>query len=319
MKKLVLFLLMLLLPQVALADLDAYFLDVGHGDCTVITCDGEAMIIDGGVSGCSQQVFSFLQRMGIKDIKYAVATHPDADHIGGLPAAFHAANVHTLLSPVAKHSDSRFETLAETAEKAGVPVTVTKAGDAFPLGSAQITVLSPAISFADTNDMSIVLRIDHGERSFIFTGDASTAVEKDLIARKANLDADVLKVSHHGSNTGTSQIFVQAVSPEYAVISCAETATTPSWEVLYALAETHTLITAQKGAITLHSDGSEITVQFAQAQAQTVSYIGNKNSKVFHYNTCGSVDVMKDKNKVYFDSKEQAESKGYHPCKNCSP
>lgn len=319
MKKLIL-LLLLLLPTFALADLEAHFLDVGHGDCTIITCDGETMIIDGGISSCSQQVFNYIRNLGATDIKFAVATHPDADHIGGLPAAFHAANVQSLLTPIDDHDENRFQTLLKTAKEKSSPVTVAKAGDVFSLGNATITVLSPVIMFADTNDLSLVLRLDYGEKSFLFTGDASSAVERDLIARNANLDVDVLHVSHHGSNTGTSSAFVKAVSPDYAIISSAETYNTPSWEVLYALADTRTLITAQKGTIILHSDGISISVSSTEsAEADQEQYVGNANSKVYHRSTCESAFTMKEKNKVFFDSTDQAESKGFRPCKNCSP
>ena len=317
MKKIILIIVLSLLPTLAFADLEAHFLDVGHGDCIIITCDGEAMIIDGGIPSCSQQIYNYIKSLGISELKYAVATHPDADHIGGLPAAFHAANVQTLLSPVDQHEDNRFSTLLETAQEKTVPLVIPKAGEIFSLGNAQITVISPVIQFADTNDLSLVLRLDYGENSFLFTGDASTAVERDLIARKADIDTDVLKVSHHGSNSGTSSDFVAAVSPEYAVISCANM---PSIEVLYALAETRALITEQKGNVIIQSDGTTLTAKCEKTSSpQTDQLVGNANSKVVHLSICDSVANMSEKNKRYFDTIDQAESKGYRPCKNCSP
>lgn len=313
--------LLLSFPCAASADLEAHFLDVGHGDCTIITCDGESMIIDGGNSGCSELVFNYLTNHGITELKYAVATHPDSDHVGGLPAAFHAANVQTLFSPVKDSSEKRFGTLIKTAKQKSVPLIVPDAGATYSLGDAKITILSPVIMFADTNDISIVLRIDYGSTSFLFTGDASTAVEKDLIARSANLDADVLKVSHHGSSTATSSAFVSAVSPEVAVISCAHDTDYPSWDVLYALADTSVLITAQKGTIILRADadGLKISADSQQATKPDSSYVGNKNSMIFHYSTCESVSKMKEKNKVFFSEKEQAEKSGYRPCNICDP
>lgn len=320
MKRILIFLLLFLLPLPVLADLEAHFLDVGHGDCTIITCDGEAMIIDGGNAGCSQLVFNYLTNHGISTLKYAVATHPDADHIGGLPAAFHAAKVQKLLSPVSQHDEGRFRPLKETAQEQSVPITVPDAGDTFSLGTAKITILSPVIRFASTNDLSIVLRIDYGDTSFLFTGDASTAVERDLIARKSNIAADILHVSHHGSSTGTSADFVKVVSPEYAIISCTNDSTSPSRETLYNLASIRTLITAQKGTIIIKSDGETLSVSSAQtAEAGQEQYIGNSNSKVYHRSTCESAIVMKDHNKVYFESVEQAEKMGYRPCKRCDP
>lgn len=322
MKRILIFLFLLLLPSTAVAELEAHFLDVGHGDCTIIICDSEAMIIDGGVAGRSQQVHSYIKHLGITTIKYAVASHPDADHIGGLPAAFHAADVEILLTPVAEHDEKRFQTLIETAQEHSTQVVVPKAGGVLSLGGAMIEILSPVIMFADTNDMSLVLRIDYGSTSLLFTGDASSAVERDLIARGARLDADVLKVSHHGSSTGTTQAFVRAVSPEYAVISCEETKNTPSWEVMYALADTPTLITAQKGTIIIQSDGIQLTVTSgapAVDQESISAYVGNANTKVYHVSSCRSVDSMQDKNRVAFLTADQAEAAGYRPCKNCCP
>lgn len=320
MKRIFLFILLLIFST-ASADLEAHFLDVGHGDCTIITCDGEAMIIDGGNAGCSGLVFNYLKNNGITDLKYAVATHPDADHIGGLPAAFHASNVRMLLSPIETSDENRFNVLLNTARQKSVPLVVPEAGTVYSLGSSQVTVISPVIKFADSNDISIVLRIDHGKSSFLLMGDASTAVERDLIARKSNLDADVLKVSHHGSDTATSTAFLNAVTPDIAVISCAANSGAPSWNVLYALADKRILTTAQKGTIILRSDAETLSISNEDilTETQTNSYVGNRNSLVYHYPSCEGVAKMKDKNKVYFETKEQAESRGYRSCDICDP
>lgn len=320
MKRIFIFILLLIFST-ASADLEAHFLDVGHGDCTIITCDGEAMIIDGGNAGCSSLVFNYVKNNGITDLKYAVATHPDADHIGGLPAAFHAANVRMLLSPIETSDENRFNLLLNTARQKSVPLVVPEAGTVYSLGSAQVTVISPVIKFADSNDISIVLRIDHGKSSFLLMGDASTAVERDLIARKSNIDADVLKVSHHGSDTATSTAFLNAVTPDIAVISCAANSGAPSWNVLYNLADKRILTTAQMGTIILRSDAETLSISNKDilTETQPNSYVGNRNSLVYHYPSCEGVAKMKDKNKVYFETKEQAESRGYRSCDICDP
>lgn len=314
-------LLFLIFPLIASADLEAHFLDVGHGDCTIITCDGEAMIIDGGNAGSSQLIANYLKNNGLTNLKYAVATHPDADHIGGLPAAFHAATVQTLLSPVETSDENRFNVLLNTATGKAVPLVVPEAGTVYTLGNAQVTVLSPVIQFANKNDLSIVLRVDYGKTSMLLMADASTAVERDLIARHANLDADVLKVSHHGSDTATSTAFLNAVTPDIAVISCAANSGAPSWNVLYALADKSILTTAQKGTIILRSDAETLSISNKDilTETQSNSYVGNRNSLVYHYPSCEGVAKMKDKNKVYFETKEQAESRGYHSCNICDP
>lgn len=316
MKKLLLFLAILLFPITAFADLEAHFLDVGHGDCCIIVCDGEAMIIDGGESSYSDLVFTAIRNLGITDLKYAVATHPQSDHVGGLPAAFHAATVHALYTPVTEYDSERFQILLDKAEEMSVPVIVPAAGDTLPLGGAKITVIAPIKQYKDANDMSIVLRIDYDETSFLLCGDAGEAVEKALLKAGTDLNVDVLKVAHHGSNSATTAAFAKAVTPRYAVISCSARYDNPDDEVLaslYALQLCDVLRTDINGDVVISSDGEQLTV------TTEYHYIGNANSDVFHRKTCNSVDRMKESNKVTLYTPGQAEYKNYRPCKNCSP
>lgn len=316
MKRFLAFLLIFLCYSQAFAELEAHFLDVGHGDCTIITCDGEAMIIDGGESGESDLVFSAIKALGITDLKYAVSTHPQSDHVGGLPAAFHAATVHALYTPVTEYDSDRFQTLMDKAEEMSVPVIVPAAGDTLPLGDAKITVVSPIKQYKDANDMSIVLRIDYGNHSFLLCGDAGEAVEKALIKAGAALDVDVLKVAHHGSDSATTPAFVNAVTPRYAVISCSARYDNPDQDVLQALYGVplcDVLRTDINGDVVIVSDGDKLTV------TPEYYYVGNKKSEVFHRMTCNSVDKMKESNKVTLYTPHQAEYKEFRPCKNCSP
>ena len=105
----------LLLPAAALADMTVHFLDVGHGDCIVVQCDGSVMVIDGGSSGQSQLVYAYLTELGVTQVEAVVATHPDNDHIGGLPAVFHRADVAVLYTPVLTDENARFVKLLEAA------------------------------------------------------------------------------------------------------------------------------------------------------------------------------------------------------------
>lgn len=307
---------MLLFPIYALADLEAHFLDVGHGDCTIIVCDGEAMIVDGGESSYSDLVFTAIRDLGVTDLKYAVATHPQSDHIGGLPAAFHAATVHALYTPVTEYASDRFQALMDKAKEMSVPVIVPVAGDTLPLGDAKITVISPINQYKDANDMSIVLRIDYGNNSFLLCGDAGEAVEKALIKAGAALDVDVLKVAHHGSDSATTPAFANAVTPRYAVISCSARYDNPDQDVLQALYGVplcDILRTDINGDMVIISDGNDLAV--------TVEYyyVGNKKTEVFHRMTCNSVGKMNESNKITLYTPHQAEYKEFRPCKNCSP
>lgn len=229
MRRLVsLLLVLVLVPVCAGAELTAWFLDVGQGDCTVIVCDGETMVIDGGPAGSSQKVYSFLREtLGTERIRYVVSTHPHEDHIGGLVSALSAAPADLILSPVREWNTRKFSQLMNYARKSGTPVDVPETGDRFELGGATVTVLhcwpeSVEVYGKDVNDMSVVIRIDYGKTSLIVAGDAEETAEYMMLDTGLPLKADVLRVAHHGSSYSSTVPFLKAVSPEYAVISCGE-------------------------------------------------------------------------------------------------
>lgn len=321
MKKSILFLLAFLaFPLLAFADLEAHFLDVGHGDCTIIICDGEAAIIDGGPVSASDMVFAYLRDLGVSEIKYAFATHPQTDHVGGLPAAFHAAQVQALYTPVTAYDNARFGVLMDKADEMGVPVIGPDVGDQLPLGSATITILSPAKAYTDPNDMSLVLRIDHDRMSMLICGDAGANVESDLIASGANLDVDVIRISHHGSDTATTPDFIRSASPKYAVISCSERYNNPDPDTMDLLLQRNIPILCTDYVGTIVIDQTDIESKTPDEPIECEKwYVGNARTEVFHRYSCNSVEKMSQSNRVVLYSTEEANYKGYRPCKNCSP
>ena len=315
MKRILLSLFLLFLPLVASADLEVHFLDVGHGDSAIIICDGAAMVIDGGDERNSDKLFAVIKDLGITDLQFAVATHPQTDHVGGLTAIFYASTVHALYAPTVEPTNARFEMLLDKAALSDVPVTVPAPGDTVALGGATVTFLTPIKQYKEENDMSIVLRLDYGEHSFLFTGDAGKAVERDLLGAGAAVDVDVLKVAHHGGNSASSSDFLAVVSPTYALISCSSRYDNPDAEVLKAFyAQNSTVLrTDVNGDITARSDGKTLTF------TADSYYVANIQTEVFHRSTCSSVAKMKTENMITYFTAEQAEQKGYRPCKNCSP
>lgn len=177
-------------------------------------------MIDGGNAEDSSFVFSYLRNtLGLERIDYMIATHPHEDHIGGLSGALNACSVGTVYSPVTECDSKAFSSLLKYTEKQGLSLTVPCVGDSFSVGSAEVSFLSPTREYSDVNEMSIVVRIVYGDTSFLFVGDAGWDAEHDMVNSGYSLSSTLLKISHHGSDSASSYVFLREVMPPYAVIS----------------------------------------------------------------------------------------------------
>lgn len=320
------------------------WLDVGQGDAAVIQCSGQSMLIDGGKPEKSSYIYAWLQQHSLSYLDVIVATHVDADHIGGLSGALNYASVGTAYCPETTGTTETFQSFVKYLAQRGKQITVPTAGETFALGGAQIQILGPLHRAEDSNDNSIVLKVSFGATSFLFTGDAERAEEQDLLNSGVNLQSTVLKVGHHGSDTSTSYPFLRAVAPQYAVISvgAGNSYGHPTEAVLSRLrdAGVTTFRTDMQGEITAVSDGQTINFSTAKnavaiasanagggnadgaAGAGTTagSYVLNTNSHKFHLPSCSSVETISPKNrKDVNESREQIISEGYAPCKRCNP
>ena len=320
------------------------WLDVGQGDAAVIQCGGQSMLIDGGKPEKSSYIYAWLQQHGLSYLDVIVATHVDADHIGGLSGALNYASVGTAYCPETTGTTETFQSFVKYLAQRGKQITVPTADETFALGGAQIQILGPLHRAEDSNDNSIVLKVSFGATSFLFTGDAERAEEQDLLNSGVNLQSTVLKVGHHGSDTSTSYPFLRAVAPQYAVISvgAGNSYGHPTEAVLSRLrdAGVTTFRTDMQGEITAVSDGQTINfsteknaVAIASANAgggnadgaagagtTAGSYVLNTNSHKFHLPSCSSVETISPKNrKDVNESREQIISEGYAPCKRCNP
>lgn len=320
---------------------EVHFIDVGQGDCSLILCDGHAMLIDGGEASESSKVYAYLKAHGVDHLDYMVATHAHSDHIGGLSGALNYATVETAFCPVTSYDTKTFSSLTKYLGNQGVSITVPSAGDSFMLGSAYVQILGPQKNYDDTNDTSIVMKITYGDTSFLFTGDAERTAEADILDAGYDLSATVLKVGHHGSDTSTSYPFLREIMPEYAVIQVGKDNSYghPTENTLSRLRDADVKVYRNdlQGDIVCTSDGKSVT--FATAKNETIQtnptvvvtpepeasedpvdvgeYIGNKNSKKFHLPTCKSLPA--EKNRIYFDSRQEAIDAGQTPCGNCNP
>lgn len=314
------------------------WLDVGQGDAVVIQCGGQAMLIDGGKPEKSSYIYAWLQQHGLSYLDVIVATHVDADHIGGLSGALNYASVGTAYCPVTTGTTETFQSFVKYLAQRGKQITVPTAGETFALGGAQVQILGPLHSAEDSNDNSIVLKVSFGATSFLFTGDAERVEEQDLLNAGVNLQSTVLKVGHHGSDTSTSYPFLRAVAPQYAVISvgAGNSYGHPTEAVLSRLrdAGVTTFRTDMQGEITAVSDGQTVNFSTAKnAAAETLAnagagqnanqasgYVLNTNTHKFHLPGCPSVETISPKNrKDVNESREQIISEGYAPCKRCNP
>ena len=259
-----------LAPDTATAEgeLEVHFLAVGNADCALIRRGECAVLVDGGEPGDSDRIVEYLRRHGVDRLELVVATHGHADHVGGLPGVLEQVPVERLLvgyTEPAEDADSAYETLLSVAAARQVPVETVQAGGVYTFGGARLHVLWPRIQAEEENDRSIVARLSYGGRAFLFTGDAGTAVETALLQENVAVQADVLKVSHHGGDTASSEAFLRRVAPVYGVIPCGEDNLHghPAEDVLRRLRERG--ITCLRndvaGNIVFTTDGERLTVE----------------------------------------------------------
>lgn len=328
-----------------ITELSVTFFDVGQGDAALVGCDGHYMLIDGGDADSSSKMYSALQSNNITTLDIVVASHAHSDHVGGLAGALNYATADLILCPVTTYDSDAFVDFAKYAGE----ITVPSVNDTYTLGDAKIQILG-VNGGLETNDTSIILSIEHGENRFIFTGDAEREAEQAVLDDCANLEADVLKIGHHGSDTSTSYMWLDAILPEYAVISCGANNSYghPTDAVLSRLhdAETAVYRTDLHGDITFISDGYSLSVDTgkkseadvfapgivpteppqteppANASVETVTqdYVLNTNTKKFHYPSCSSVKDIKSSNRSdYSGTREEIINQGYKPCGRCHP
>lgn len=202
--------------------LQIYALDVGQGDSFLLrTVEGD-ILIDAGTESSQELLCLRLEQLGVTKLRLAVFTHPDEDHIGGADGVLQGFEAEEVWINGAGSEEECFTALLDAAKTIGVAPRAVQAGDAMEIGGVVFFVLSPFGGETESgNADSIVLKITCGEVSAIFTGDADLKAEEKMLSYygTAQLDCDLYKVGHHGSNTSTGDAFLDAMSPDFALIS----------------------------------------------------------------------------------------------------
>lgn len=319
------------------------YLDVGQADAALVQCDGESMLIDGGNAADSNLIVAVLKKLEITHLDYIINSHAHEDHVGGLAGALNACTVGQVMSPVTSYDSKAYSSFVKYTEAQGISIVVPESGDTFELGSSTVKVLGPVKNYSEPNNTSLVLRIDYGQTSFMFTGDMEHDAEQDLLEYwdESEFNSTVLKVGHHGSETSTSYTFLRAVMPSYGVISVGKGNSYghPTEAVLSRLRDAEVKVyrtdiqgdiiaSSNRQTVTFTTDKNELvetnpTVNQSRSAASVnnesteTDYIGNLNSHKFHLPTCHTLPA--DKNRTYFDSRDEAIDAGYSPCGNCHP
>jgi len=201
-------------------ELEVHFVDVGQGAAQVIIAPNKkVMVIDGGNNDDEDDMVAYLKQLGVSKVDILIGTHPDADHIGGMDAVIDSFDIGKIYMPNAQRDTQTFESVLQSIQYKGLEVTTAKAGIELDLDpTVQIKMISPIGTDSDENEMSAVVRLQFGEQSFLLTGDAGVTTEEKWLYEGENLQSTVLLTGHHGSDHSTSEAFVKAVQPKYAVI-----------------------------------------------------------------------------------------------------
>jgi len=247
-------------------NLTVHFLDVGQGDSILIKYGNKSMLIDAGESDKGEVVSDYLHNQGISTLDYVVATHPHSDHIGGMNDVLNNFKVDHFIDSGYPYTSKTYENMLTTIDKKNIPFETPKRGDKINFASGiDVEVLNPGTSYYsdDLNQNSIILKVTDGKVSFLLMGDAGLEAENDIMKAGYNVDADILKVGHHGSSTASGASFISAVSPDISVIEVGvgNDYGHPHSEILNKLQKTSKVYrTDLDGTITITTDGSTYTV-----------------------------------------------------------
>ena len=320
-----------------------HFIDVGQADSAFIELgNGQTMLIDAGRSG--GDVVDYIRNLQYETIDYVVASHPHDDHIGGMATVLNSFNIGKMYMPKQAHTISAFTNMLDVIENKDIDLYTAKAGtNILSSGNINIDVLAPfSESNSNLNNASAVVRITYGKTVMLFTGDAEHVIENQLL--NSGIDADVLKVGHHGAGSASSSSFIKAVSPDIAVISVGEGNSyghphadtlailnevganiyrTDEQGTIVVTADQNKKITVDKKASTLKENAPPVVVQTPTEKVeenqppvsdnQNQVVYRTRTGKKYHRSGCSYL-----KSKIETTVSE-AQAMGLGPCSRCNP
>lgn len=337
-------------------NIEVHFIDVGQGDSILVKQGEESMLIDAGDNGYGDIVVDYLKGQGISKLDYLIATHPHADHIGGMDLVVKEFDIGKVIMPNKAHTTKTFERLLLEIQEKGLKITNPKVGDVLNIGDSSFTILSPGKDYNNLNNHSVVGRLEYSNNSFMLTGDAEMEAELDMLRTDLTINSDILKVGHHGSNTSAIKKFLDEVNPKAVIIQVGQgnKYNHPDDRLIERLKERNIEIFRNDidGNIVVIGDGEKLEIKtneesvsveesniidivekekIVEERVEKVEeieeiqdksnnyegYIGNINSKIFHKSDCSS--LPKESNREYLNSKELALELGYRACQRCNP
>lgn len=210
--------------RVVNGSLEMHTIDVGQGDASLFIQGTSTMLIDCGTKSEGKKVVEYLRNLGIKDIDVLIGTHPHDDHIGGMAEVIKAFNIGILYTPDNSNDNittSWYMEFLDTIDEKNINWKHPKSGGKFKLGEATVQILAPnSNKYKDKNNYSIATKITFGKTNILLTGDAEELAENEMLNAGYDLQAEIFKAGHHGSDTSNSKKFLEAVNPKYVIISC---------------------------------------------------------------------------------------------------